>query len=586
MITYEKVIGADECLGQPAGLSATSLQINGDVTTRVEATEDWFGGNIAEVYSEGGREEYSIGEPFAGEGEFEVRIINSRNSSYTYSNGGATEAFEAQVIVDTEEGGGAAQTEFEGVSQITYAFGWSQAPVTLATYYTEEITQTCTTTGSETFALSVTTTSEVSSAETTTRISTEATRMTTAQSQRSVTVWQTSNYETTYVTGETTAKAFLSDSYNVPVILSNQSSATTVSETIERLSFVSLTAANSSDEYENTYPAGTQSATLSSTVNDTRPIDLRNSRFPQVTNNTVIGQENTFASSPFGQFKIGFGTTQALTYSQTVTESFAAHVTQEGKRTESAMFGGLLGGGNVQVVWRKTTTSQAENVYTYKNEETVDGVSISRSGGHALVQTSNFATIQSASVLAATSVLVGVSAGGGVGARPDTIASGAPFYLSNQVIAIPGYGAVTHNDKTVTISANSYTQGANGTTESGVWNVEGEPETLWRLAQWEEFIITGGPAPNNEFVAPETSVPTIVGGIAEGAAIIYQGVYKTYAGNSSGYVTKSEPQAVSWGQGAETTGYSAALSIETVVDQFTPNVIASARHPVSWVIDD
>jgi hypothetical protein len=568
MITWQKIIGVEEIEGEP--IAPTSTYTGAGVSGSFAI--DWLAGASEGEEGTSGDVDFSEFGFESDETGFGGTWTYGRNQTISFTGGSGTTYFDALVIADNEEGGGSPTTLFEGTLTFTEEnAGWSDQPVTLASYETLNSQRSGATTASASYQDTYTTTTSASNSQIVTTTSTrDSTYTTTGSTVVSFPTWQSITYETTYHTGETTAAAYKTYNDAVPAQLVG-TTVSTISETIERLALFEREGRASEETFTFTsniinspaaqsYPRPQLAAFGPAVVND--PLGQAGITNPRLITNDQIARSietnsiNNYATYPTDT------TTHALAATRSVPQ---------GKETAAT---GNFGESEAAATYVITESSADFDPYAYVSIIVDGGLEISIAGGNVYQNTYAFLTESKAAISAATKITVGVRANeeGEIGSAIEPEGRGVSYYRHTADVWLPAYATFKNSEGNFTISKNSFTRQSGQDRTEDIFGPEGEGVTAWRFL---------GPTDS------QATRATILGGVMSGNAIVNVGAYSTFLDDESGTTTFTEPQFISWADNDGTTAYLPALSVETeLVDALSPNIIATARHDFGPVIDD
>jgi hypothetical protein len=585
MITWQRVIDVSEISGSADNREGgiTETDVRGLNSERSQTTErsgvfNWFagideggGGETSSTPNHPDIFDFQINRTDNFEGDFPFGAQFITGLDYSYSAGETSITFYGyDVSIDDGDFtlGGAIENNTVEINT-----DWSRSTRTLTSYElttlsnqvgtttTEEATTTHVTTTSNqevpfttTSEVPFTTTSEVP-VTTTSEVPFTITRPTIVNTFEVPTWTNTLTYETTFVTGQTTAQAFSEFVNFVPgVVLQDAPLAlTTKSTAVTPLTFVEREGADrqvAPFTRTSLAPAQTVSATrtvptIGSTVLGTFPVVA--ALGTKITSQTQQQQTTSLAADDFGeQISKTLQTTQV--FNNLVSHVEFAGVSASAQQTQSYTQQII----DPDAYFSSSSYTEFGGVFSYSESQSES----------AALKVTNYLAVQPVGQLSvAHSVEVAVRAvsDGEGGASYEQVAQGNNFFRNTMTGFIPATGAKTQSDSSYSFSGNSYTvKAGTNPTSSSVFTVAGQSTSQWTL---------------------NASPLTIAGGPIAGDIFISHGLYETHADSSSGTTRVESVLAQSWEANAPTTAWRTVQTWRT--SSFATPVSALTRHNIT-----
>jgi hypothetical protein len=575
MITWKKVIDVSEIRGtaniQEIGFTSTNLGgLNGERSQSTEASGsfNWFagvdqggGGETSSTPNHPNVFDFEVTRTTDFEFDFPFRGKFYTGLVYSYASGATTNSFRGfDITVDD----GAEFTLGASIQDIVINVNtdWSRSTTSLASYeLTTLINRTGTTTTEQaTTARVTTTTNQQDPTTTTSQVPFTTTRATITNTFELHTWTNTLDYETTFVTGQTTERAFSQFANFVPAFVSNQAPLVLATEisTVTPLTFVEREGVSGLAPFTLTF------LTRAETVSATRTV-------------TSVGDtvQGTFPSVTTGGSKIT-SSTQERESTSVEADDFGE---QAAKTIETiAVFNSLLS--HVAFAGVSQSAYQSQSYTQQINDPDAYLSSISYTEGGALfysetifesaaLRETGFFKLQPIGELSvAHSIGVAVRAlpDGPGGASYEQVAQGNNFSRNTMTGVIPVTGEKTEDDSSYSFSGNSYTfQVGTNPTSSSVFTVEGQSTSQWTLNVSPSVTMAGGPIAGDIFIS--------------------YGHYETHDSSSSGSTRVESVLAQTWEANAPTTAWRTVQAWQT--SSFASPVSALTRHNITdQPIDD
>jgi hypothetical protein len=542
MITWHKVINASEIGGSAAAETGASTNIwnvgvNGDVSQTITGSHshNWFAGKSE---GEEGAELDGVLNDFGfvartdtGTQDFPYGALFWTSTKQKYSEGQTTyNSYGQNIEIDDGDFTIGGATESSSTEENT---DWSFYTTELVSHELTTLSnQGGTTTTQTEIEVDVYTTSGNPPAST---ISKRAASSTTAITVNTLTrqSWtNTSTYQATVSTGQTTTIAYSVFGNSAPLLIIS-GEPTTAASTVSPLSFYPKNGvAPGETVFTKTFIDQGQS------VEATRTVATQGS--------SVVGAFPSIAASGL---KIASATIQQSTTSageEEVANAMSATLSSGRSTTELSH----LPFAGVSMSFSKTVTELVDDLdplgyvsYEYISEyvgvEEVEEYEFSEApallAGPRLKRVSQFG-YNEITIAHSVDVFVAGKTNGAKGASFPTVASQNSFATHTMVGAIPASGTFANSDSSVTFYGDSYTfKSGTNPTQSSVYQAEGDSTSQWTYHNAENVVVLGGPIP--------------------GQAFINYGVFEVYSGSVSSTVSKNLAEVTTWSAGQETTAF-------------------------------